>query len=415
MKESSRLSNRVLIALSAGLLVYVFSCVVLAVANMPLYYQRVISGTVPMIALGDQIQMSNALIMQRAVARGMTLPIYAAYSIVLHLIITLGFVAAATLIALRARGHWFRWFTAFVLIFYPTGGLWQFVQAGQLGYRYLTIGSILWPSYLLFLYLFPNGRAAPRWTRWLVAPILLLHLGLQFVGVVATLQGKPIDDRLIAVFMVVLAGFPIILGCQVFRYLRVSSPVERAQTKWFVAGFALFFVIGEIVRAITQSVLLADDSGFVTDLNNLSALFIPASLVIAILRYRLWDIDVIINRALVYAALTGTLAVVYLGLVVVLQQLVRALTGDTQSEVVTVISTLAIAALFQPLRRRLQQIIDRRFYRRKYDAAKMLEAFSARLRAETDLEQLRDDTLAVVQEALEPAHVSLWLRERHRT
>jgi hypothetical protein len=132
---------------------------------------------------------------------------------------------------------------------------------------------------------------------------------------------------------------------------------------------------------------------------------------IAVLRYRLYDIDIIINRTLVYGSLTGTLALVYFGGVTATQALLRTVTGQEQlPQLVVVASTLVIAALFNPLRRRIQRFIDRSFYRRKYDAAKTLEAFSAKLRDETDLETLRDDLVGVVRETMQPTHVSLWLR-----
>src|SRR5262249_7948682 len=145
-------------------------------------------------------------------------------------------------------------------------------------------------------------------------------------------------------------------------------------------------------------------------LTPLLAALIPLAVGIALLRYRLWDIDLIINRTLVYGMLTGTLASVYFLLIIVLQSLVRSLTGQVlQSPLVIVASTLAIVALFEPLRQRIQSIIDRRFYRRKYDAAKTLAAFSATLRSEVDLDQLREQVVAVVQETMQPAHISLWL------
>jgi hypothetical protein len=144
---------------------------------------------------------------------------------------------------------------------------------------------------------------------------------------------------------------------------------------------------------------------------NLALLGLPLFTGIAIVRYRLYDIDIIINRTLVYGTLTATVVAVYFGGVATLQALFRALTGqEQQSQLAIVISTLVIAALFNPLRRRIQAFIDRRFYRKKYNAAKTLEGFSLKLRDETDLKTLSDDLVGVVSETMQPAHVSLWLR-----
>jgi hypothetical protein len=185
----------------------------------------------------------------------------------------------------------------------------------------------------------------------------------------------------------------------VVRFRR-SQGVERQQMKWFVYAAALLVLlpVGYSLPEIVGSVL------FVVVL-----IALPTAIGIAVLRYRLYDIDVVINRALVYGPLTATLALVYVGSVVGLQAVLRVLSGQ-ESTLAVVASTLAIAALFNPLRGRVQAFVDRRFYRRKYDAAKTLAAFNARLREETDLETLTDDLAGVVRETMQPAHVSLWLR-----
>ena len=162
------------------------------------------------------------------------------------------------------------------------------------------------------------------------------------------------------------------------------------------------FVAGAIsIWNVTVSILIT----------NLALLGLPLFTGVAIVRHRLYDIDLLINRTLVYGVLTGTLALVYFGGVASAQAIFRAFTGqEEQPQLAVVVSTLAIAALFNPLRRRIQSFIDRRFYRKKYDARKTLEAFSAKLRAEADLDALRNDLVGVVRETMQPAYVSLWLR-----
>jgi hypothetical protein len=171
---------------------------------------------------------------------------------------------------------------------------------------------------------------------------------------------------------------------------------ERQQMKWFAFGLLLLvFAYPFSPRGLLLFIVLA---------------LLPVAVGVAILKYGLYHLDIIINRALVYGSLTVLLALVYFGGVTATQAIFHALTGQQQQpQLAVVISTLAIAALFNPLRRRIQPFIDRRFYRKKYDARKTLEAFSAKLRDETDLDALSDDLVGVVRETMQPAHVSLWL------
>ncbi len=259
----------------------------------------------------------------------------------------------------------------------------------------------------VFYYTFPDGRFVPRWSRW----ILLVAMGVLAPSILfpysfLSLWRYPLLNALVSAG--ILAG-PVFF-VQIYRYLRVSDGAQRQQTKWVVLGMG---AVGAGYGVFTALDLLLPSGLLVSLLSNTAffalLLLIPISIAVAVLRYRLYEIDTLINRTLVYAFLTAILAAVYFGAVVVLQRLFVALTGE-KSTLAVVASTLLIAALFNPLRRRIQSFIDRRFYRSKYDAAKTLEAFSAKLRDETDLDALSDDLVGVVRETMQPAHVSLWLR-----
>jgi hypothetical protein len=206
--------------------------------------------------------------------------------------------------------------------------------------------------------------------------------------------------------LMLVAGLAAVIS--LFVRFRRARGDERQQIKWFASASALTLGFAFVLQTLnnTQNSLLE------ASLATVALILIPSIPVatgVAILRYRLYDIDRLINRAMVYGLLTAMLAVVYLASVVALQSVLRALTGQ-ESTLAIVASTLAIATMFNPLRRRIQAFIDRRFYRSKYDARKTLEAFSAKLRDETDLDALSNDLVGVVRETMQPAHVSLWLR-----
>jgi len=274
---------------------------------------------------------------------------------------------------------------------------------------------------LAFIYLpllFPNGRLPSR--RWL--PVAVIP-GIATVGLVVlavfreTLIGQNINYRIdnpigikglpadeshpFYILLLILTGVGV-LGAvaSVFVRFRRSEGAERQQLKMFLYTTAFLPIL-----AFPSPPPPVGDLLF-----GLIMIALPTAIGVAVLRYRLYDIDIIIRRTLVYGALTATLAFVYFGSVLVLQEIIQAITGQGQSPVATVISTLGIAALFTPLRRRIQRDIDRRFYRRKYDAQRTLEAFATKARDEVELEQLTAYLLSVVRETMQPENVSLWIR-----
>jgi hypothetical protein len=293
---------------------------------------------------------------------------------------------------------------------------------GSLGETAAWLSSWLWfllvyvpMSFLLLL--FPDGRLpSPRW-RPVVWGVALGAAG----GVVGyALKAGPlvdfphianpygVDSPVVGIVgvagSIVAAGSMVASAVSLIVRLRRSGSVERQQIKWLAYGGAVMVGIlgaGGLITlwSVPASIVVM----------SVSLLGLPVFTGIAIVRYRLYDLDLIINRTLVYGALTVTLVLVYLGGVVFLQYLFRTLAGG-ESQLAIVASTLAIAALFEPLRRLVQVFIDRRFYRRKYDARKTLEAFSTKLRDETDLGTLNDDLVGVVRDTMQPAYASLWLR-----
>jgi len=265
--------------------------------------------------------------------------------------------------------------------------------------------------FMLVFSLFPTGQFVPRWVRWIIIVFLTLQVPFTFFPALAPLQISAVSLG----FLVGIGGLASLVVVQLYRYRRVSSPLERQQTKWVVFGFAvpITFMVSGIVPYLMFPVLAVPGSLYLLAYAAVQAillLLIPLSFGFAMLRYRLWDIDVLINRTLVYGTLTVILTGIYVGLVIGLQALLGGLLHQTNA-IALVVSTLAMVVLIGPLRRRVQAIIDRRFYRRKYDAARTLAAFSATLRNEVDLATLSEHLMAVVEETMQPTQISLWLRK----
>jgi hypothetical protein len=418
-ERAGRLGGGWLAIAHAGWILAVLIGAAIFITGVPLYYRavqvpcdsaRARTGCIPGQLSPGAIETLHRL--------GVSLGAYAAVALGIVVVSSLVFFAVGALIA------WGRWdqgmglFVSLVLITLgatgisdtlvdglvtlPLGRL-QPVLVGVLAALVSGTVSLQWPAFGALLLTFPTGRFTPRWS-WLV---ILLWVADE---VVFQLRAPELASTVtIPITLVATASI------QVYRYLRVYGVAQRQQTKWLVLSIAAAIglaVVVVIAQALAAAAGLPSSPAQATDLVRSVAFFLPVAVAIgiAILRYRLYDIDVIINRALVYGSLTATLAAVYFGVVIGVQSALQALTGQKMDQPVLIVATtLLIAALFNPLRGRLQVTIDRRFYRRKYDAARTVESFGATLRTETDLARLSEQLMTVVQETMQPAHVSLWL------
>src|ERR671912_1909526 len=330
---------------------------------------------------------SNVLTLGQADWMGAPVKAPAGLVFVLDLLGVLASIAAAlvcltlaVVLFWRRSDDWIVMFISSYLLLYGTimAGPLEWAEAFYPGWPSLAVDVVqplffTTPTIALFV-LFPDGRFVPVWTRWLILLSIPLTVAILYL---------PPSYPWALMGMIVLGA----IYAQIYRYRHVSTPTERQQTKWVLFGFLLWLVLMGIL-GVPYSIEMSLPSGsplpWWTLVGSagwwLTLTIVPLSLSIAVLRYRLYDIDVVINRTLVYGSLTVMLGLVYLVSVASLQYAFRALTGhEEQQQLVIVISTLAIATLFSPLRRRIQISVDRRFYRRKYDAATTLIAFSARL------------------------------------
>jgi hypothetical protein len=349
---------------------------------------------------------------------GLSLGDYIAFYLAVLLISTLLSYGIAALLVWRRSDDWMALLVSLMLMSFSPGMLSNGVRFSQwfgpvwAGHASSLFDQINLTVLVLAFFLFPDGRFVPRWTRWIVCMGIGVGIFLIFFPRYASASIDAITGIL---FVSILISLVI---AQVYRYRRVSTLVQRQQTKWVVYSLAVTIILAVGLLLIPQLAFptQAQPGSLFTSAGNIFAnllfVLLPISFGVAMLRYRLYDIDILINRTLVYLTLTVTLtailALVYIGSIIAVQYLLRGILNQN-SDVAIVVSTLVIYALFQPLRRGIQNVIDRRFYRRKYDAARIVEAFSATLRSEVDLSQLSEHLLTVVQETMQPAHVSLWL------
>lgn len=350
---------------------------------------------------------------------GLSLDSFAAYTVVMDVLFATVCCAVGALIFWRRSDDRMALFVSLALVTFGTATFTSTTAALAArhpvsGIPVSLLGSLGSACFGLFLYIFPDGRFVPRWARW----VALVWISWQFAEhLFPRWASTPGAWQTWTETVIWICALGTVTYSQIYRYRRISNPVHRQQIKWVVFGIAVALagflgvqlIIGVIaLEPASPGALLAYLIGY-TLISYLAVLLIPASLGIAVLRYHLFDVDLVINRALVYGTLTISLGLLYFGSIAALRAVLFGITQSSQLFIVA--STLAIAALFNPLRRRIQAFMDRLFYRPKYDAAKTLETFAARLRNETDLGRLTDDLTAVVRETIQPEHVSLLLHQ----
>jgi hypothetical protein len=386
-------------------------------ANLPVYFTQLRTVCLHPLCAPWQLTPPSARVLQQI---HLTPTSYALVSLVFSLACVSVWFAVALVIVWRQSRQWLALLTSLVLIgqcvTQMSGSLLAPLEYSAPAWHLATllVGMLTFTLSLLFISLFPTGRFVPVWMRWVVA------LAPAFLWVYAPSilpSSVPIELSLTPLSVGLFCGvFGTLMGGQIYRYRRVSTPVERQQTKWVVLGLIEGPLVGSLYFSLPVFLPALNRPGSLYFLlaklaYNILWLFVPLCFGIAILRYHLWDIDLLINRALVYGTLSAILAALYFGVVVGLQALVGSVNSTAAaSPVIVVATTLLIATLFNPLRHGIQATIDRRFYRHKYDAAKTLAAFSATLRSEVELAQVREQLLAVVAATMQPTHASLWLR-----
>ena len=414
---NTRLSGSWLIIAHTVWLVLVVSSVGLFVVGLPMYYQQLQRACVGAVTcnLDGALSVQG---LQSLVSSGFSVTEYAALYTIFYALFAAISCGVGLLIFWRRSDDWLALLAAFFLVMTnitPTGSNTTYALAltyPVFALPFSLLSFLGWVSLFGFLLLFPNGRLIPRW----MGLILLLVIIYEFFNSFPS-PTSPFDTNWPGWLYLLINGviFVALIYSQIYRYRRVSTPVQCLQTKWIVLAVTVvlgvligLYVIGFFIpySSIQQYSLV----GVIVNLIfPIVTLLVPLSIGFSILRYRLYDIDVLINRTLVYGTLTALLVLLYIGLIFALQFLLQGVFKQN-NDVAIVVSTLVIAALFQPLRHRLQQVIDRRFYRRKYDAARTLAQFSTSLRNEVDLSQLRESLVAVVEETMQPTHISLWVR-----
>jgi hypothetical protein len=396
-----------------GILLLALGCLAFLGLSLVHYYAQIIAMSPASLPSSTWTTFSFRQTLQDA---GESVVTYAIIHIILTGLFSLGFIATAVILVVHKPEDRMALVVAVILILFGTGfpPPYRSLESDFPAWKQaIDLWSNLgFTSFFLLFYIFPDGRFVPRWTVILaIAWILFIFVGPNFPGSFLDLNSLALPLNAILTFTF-LGSF---VASQVYRYRRISTPVQRQQTKWVVAGMViaiLAFLASWVVPLFWPVLNEPGIPGLVFEyvldfVYFFGFMAIPVSLGFAILRYHLFEVDIFIRRTLVYGTLSVTLGLVYFGSVVILQQVLGGITRESSAAIV--ISTLLIAALFTPLRGRLQGFIDRRFYRQKYDATLAIDTFNHTARSHVEFEHLTRHLVNVVEDTIQPESISLWL------
>jgi hypothetical protein len=404
------------LARAAWLLITVGGTALFAVGAQ-LYFQQLATTCTGADCLRNQLSPEGA---SAAAEVGLTLTEYAFLSIMPTVLFAIVSVAIGTLIFWQRAHEWMAYVSSFWLVTFGLTLFEEEVLAAGAAYPALQPaafvlislgGTILLP---LFFFIFPNGRFAPRWTKWGWLLISTLFFCLGGAAELIPSFTETYESFSGYLWLTMLLGS---ITIQFYRYRTLSTAAERQQTKWVIFAFLVIVVV--FVTTLLANPFFLDfrvqqaENAVRNVIGNVittsAFLMIPLAIGISILRHRLYDIDLIIRRTVQYSLVSAMLAAVYFGSITVIQASVTAVTG-AQSPIAIVLSTLLVAALFNPLRRRIQTAVDRRFYRQKYDAQQILTQFAQTARDEVEIEALKAELAQVVQKTMQPDQVSVWVK-----
>jgi hypothetical protein len=391
---------------------------VLFLAGMSAYWQHLTHFSGFVLTNGFSGGWESTAAFQSALsASGFSAGFYIGWALLRDSLGLVFFLAIGLIIFWQRGREGIGWYTSLILVLFGLvfGSLIGAPDYGEWNKWVDFLIGLPWLGFYIFFYIFPDGRFVPAWTRYTA---ILVGLLIIYVSLSSLTDQTP--GPWIGLFIVLTFGVSLV--AQVYRYRSISTPLQRQQTKWplwsIIIMITSIFMGVVIIPALFPAVRTDDPTRLVYDwgmgiMTSIATLLLPLGLGFAILRYRLWDIDLIIRKTLIYGVLSGLLALVYFGMVILLQSMFDSVSGQ-QSPIAIVITTLVIAALFAPLRRRVQAVIDRRFFRKKYDAQQVLAQFAVTVRDELSLEALTAELTCVVQETMQPEHVNVWLKPSGR-